>query len=65
MKKSEHFFFRLSDPRCVEFLKAWTQDGRLQPGIIVRAVDPTTEGDRHRYPLPVGANINVAEGAEV
>ena len=23
MKKSEHFFFRLSDPRCVEFLEAW------------------------------------------
>jgi DNA-directed RNA polymerase subunit beta' len=40
-------------------------DGRLQPGIIIRAVDPTTEGDRHRYPLPVGSNINVAEGAEV
>ena len=33
MKKSEHFFFRLSDPRCVEFLEAWTQDGRLQPEV--------------------------------
>jgi methionyl-tRNA synthetase len=31
LKKSEHFFFRLSDPRCVEFLKGWTQDGKLQP----------------------------------
>ncbi len=31
MKSSEHFFFRLSDPRCVEFLENWTQDGRLQP----------------------------------
>jgi methionyl-tRNA synthetase len=30
MKTSEHHFFRLSDPRCVEFLQAWTQDGRLQ-----------------------------------
>ncbi len=30
LKTSEHFFFRLSDPRCVEFLEAWTQDGRLQ-----------------------------------
>ena len=30
LKSSEHFFFRLSDPRCVEFLEAWTQDGRLQ-----------------------------------
>ncbi len=33
LKKSEHFFFRLSDPRCVEFLKAWTQNGRLQPEV--------------------------------
>jgi len=33
LRKSEHFFFRLSDPRCVEFLKGWTQDGRLQPEV--------------------------------
>ncbi|MFO1269874.1 MAG: methionine--tRNA ligase, partial [Rubrivivax sp.] len=33
LRKSEHFFFRLSDPRCVEFLEAWTQDGRLQPEV--------------------------------
>jgi methionyl-tRNA synthetase len=25
MKSSEHFFFTLSDPRCVEFLEKWTQ----------------------------------------
>ena len=30
LKSSEHFFFKLSDPRCVEFLEAWTQDGKLQ-----------------------------------
>ncbi|MBU6257400.1 MAG: methionine--tRNA ligase [Burkholderiales bacterium] len=30
LRSSEHFFFRLSDPRCVEFLEHWTQDGRLQ-----------------------------------
>src|SRR3546814_12403081 len=23
LKSSEHFFFRLSDPRCVEFLRKW------------------------------------------
>src|SRR6266851_4305506 len=41
-------------------------DGRLQPGIIVRVVEGHADtGDRHRYPLPVGSNINVAEGAEV
>jgi len=33
LRHSEHFFFRLSDPRCVEFLEAWTQDGRLQPEV--------------------------------
>jgi methionyl-tRNA synthetase len=33
LKTSEHFFFKLSDPRCVEFLEAWTQSGRLQPDV--------------------------------
>jgi methionyl-tRNA synthetase len=33
LKNSEHFFFKLSDPRCVEFLENWTQDGRLQPEV--------------------------------
>jgi methionyl-tRNA synthetase len=33
LKSSEHFFFKLSDPRCVEFLQRWTQDGRLQPEV--------------------------------
>ncbi len=32
-KSSEHFFFQLSDPRCVEYLQKWTQDGRLQPEV--------------------------------
>ena len=30
LKSSEHYFFKLSDPRCVEFLERWTQDGKLQ-----------------------------------
>jgi methionyl-tRNA synthetase len=30
LRHSDHFFFKLSDPRCVEFLESWTQDGRLQ-----------------------------------
>ncbi len=33
LRSSEHFFFRLSDPRCVEFLQQWTQDGKLQPEV--------------------------------
>jgi len=31
-KESDHHFFRLSDPRCVDFLKQWAlKDDRLQP----------------------------------
>ncbi len=30
LKTSEHYFFKLSDPRCVQFLETWTQDGKLQ-----------------------------------
>ena len=33
LKTSEHFFFKLSDPRCVQFLERWTQDGKLQPEV--------------------------------
>jgi len=39
LKSSEHFFFKLSDPRCVEFLQNWTQGldeqgkPRLQPEV--------------------------------
>ncbi|MBV8603694.1 MAG: methionine--tRNA ligase [Pelomonas sp.] len=35
MKASEHFFFKLSDPRCVEFLEQWTRTpGRLQGEVL-------------------------------
>src|SRR3989339_7946 len=33
LRNSVHFFFKLSDPRCVEFLQQWTQDGKLQPEV--------------------------------
>ena len=42
LKTSEHFFFRLSDPRCVEFLQRWTagttRQGRprLQPEVFAK-----------------------------
>jgi methionyl-tRNA synthetase len=47
MKSSEHHFFRLSDPRCVEFLQQWTGDGRLQPEVAnkVREWFGSDEGD--------------------
>jgi DNA-directed RNA polymerase subunit beta' len=42
-------------------------DGRLQPAIVIHTPDPNNPagGERHRYPLPVGANLNVANGVEV
>jgi methionyl-tRNA synthetase len=47
LKPSEHFFFRLSDPKCVAFLKEWTQDGRLQPQVANKAREWLEgEGDR-------------------
>jgi methionyl-tRNA synthetase len=34
LKHAEHFFFKLSDPRCVDFLQDWTQNGQhLQPEV--------------------------------
>jgi methionyl-tRNA synthetase len=38
VKTSDHYFFRLSDPRCVEFLIAWLEaPGRLQPQVVNKA----------------------------
>ena len=33
LKTSDHYFFKLSDPRCLSFLEQWTQDGKLQPAV--------------------------------
>ncbi|MDR2173200.1 MAG: methionine--tRNA ligase [Burkholderiales bacterium] len=30
LKTSEHYFFKLSDPQCLAFLREWTQNNRLQ-----------------------------------
>ncbi|VTU24860.1 Methionine--tRNA ligase [Variovorax sp. PBS-H4] len=37
LRSSEHFFFKLSDPKVVDFLKGWTQDGKLQPEMAKKA----------------------------
>lgn len=40
MKQSEHHFFKLSDQRCIEFLKEWTQaPGRLQSEVANKAAE--------------------------
>ncbi|MGD9945084.1 MAG: methionine--tRNA ligase [Burkholderiaceae bacterium] len=43
LRSSEHYFFRLSDPRCVAFLREWTRDvdrhgePRLQAEVLAKA----------------------------
>ncbi len=34
LKSSEHYFFKLSDPRCVEFLQSWSNSGHLQTEVL-------------------------------
>ncbi len=51
MRRSEHYFFSLSDPRCLEFLKGWALDGRLQPEVANKArewLEGTTAEDGTR-----------------
>ncbi len=46
MKSSDHFFFKLSDPRCVEFLEGWTTaPGRLQPEVLNKIREWFTQDD--------------------
>jgi methionyl-tRNA synthetase len=45
LKSSDHYFFQLSDPKCVEFLREWTQTpDRLQPEVVNKAKE-WLEGD--------------------
>ena len=37
LKTSDHFFFRLSDPKCTEFLKQWMGNNRLQAQVANKA----------------------------
>ncbi len=50
LRQSEHYFFKLSDPRCVEFLQSWTQDGKLQAEVAnkVREWFVKSEGEDGR-----------------
>ncbi len=34
LKKSEHYFFKLSDKRCVDFLSKWVKETKLQPEVV-------------------------------
>jgi len=38
LKTSQHYFFRLSDPKCRSFIKSWLETpGRLQPQVVNKA----------------------------
>ncbi|TFZ03954.1 methionine--tRNA ligase [Ramlibacter humi] len=37
LRSSDHYFFKLSDGQVVDFLKAWTQDGKLQSEVAKKA----------------------------
>jgi methionyl-tRNA synthetase len=51
LKKSDHFFFKLSDPRCVEFLQEWTTGAnaqgskRLQTEVLAKTREWLGNGD--------------------
>ncbi len=51
LRTSEHFFFKLSDPRCVEYLENWTQDGRLQPEVANKVREWFTRDEAGRVSL--------------
>jgi methionyl-tRNA synthetase len=48
LRSSEHLFFKLSDERCVNFLREWLeQPGRLQPQVVNKAWEwLDAEGDK-------------------
>ena len=45
LKTSEHYFFKLSDPRCVQFLENWTQDGKLQSEVANKVKEWFVKGE--------------------
>ena len=47
LKQSDHFFFKLSDPRCLEFLKQWTTSGAVQTEVLNKIsewIEPGEDG---------------------
>jgi methionyl-tRNA synthetase len=45
LKSSEHFFFKLSDPRCIDFLKQWTTSGAVQPEVLNKITEWIAPGE--------------------
>ena len=45
LKSSDHFFFKLSDPRCIEFLNGWTNSGAVQPEVLNKITEWIAPGE--------------------
>lgn len=45
LKHSDHFFFKLSDPRCIDFLKQWTTSGAVQPEVLNKITEWIAPGE--------------------
>ena len=46
MKSSEHFFFKLSDKRCVDFLQKWTKETPLQSEVVNKLAEWLGEDEK-------------------
>ncbi|MBI3715489.1 MAG: methionine--tRNA ligase [Betaproteobacteria bacterium] len=47
LKKSEHFFFKLSDKKCIEFLNGWVKDTKLQPEVVNKLAEWLGDGGKN------------------
>jgi methionyl-tRNA synthetase len=45
LKKSEHFFFKMSDPRCIDFLPKWFKESGLQSDVANKVSEWFALGD--------------------
>ena len=56
-KSSDHYFFKLSSPRCVDFLKEWTTTaGTLQPEVLNKIREWFTVDDESKESGRAGLN---------
>ncbi len=48
LRDSDHYFFKLSDPRCQQFLRDWTTKGTLQPEAANKMQEWLGSGDENK-----------------
>ena len=48
LRSSDHYFFKLSDPRCQKFLQDWTRSGTLQPEAANKMQEWLGSGDENK-----------------